>query len=60
MPCGRSVLRIIIPAISCQKKTDILAVDNAILIGFIHHLRSRKAMDKTFKNYSSAALSQLL
>jgi integrase/recombinase XerD len=37
-----------------HRKADILAVDNAVLIGFLDHLRARKARDKTLKNYFSA------
>lgn len=53
MPRYRSVLRIYQKYLS-QRKTDILAADNAILIEFIDYLRARKARDKTLKKYFSA------
>ena len=56
MPRYRSVLRIYQQYLA-QRKADILAVDNAVLIGFIDHLRARKARDKTLKNYFSALSS---
>jgi site-specific recombinase XerD len=56
MPRYRSVLRIYQRYLA-QRETDILAVDNAILIGFIDYLRARKARDKTLKNYFSALSS---
>jgi hypothetical protein len=39
------------PAISSSEKADVLAVDNAILVAFIDHLRAQKARDKPLKNY---------
>jgi len=56
MPRYRSVLRIY-QRYLMQSKADILAVDNAVLIGFLDHLRARKARDKTLKNYFSALSS---
>ena len=56
MPRYRSVLRIY-QRYLVQSKADILAVDNAVLIGFLDHLRARKARDKTLKNYFSALSS---
>jgi integrase/recombinase XerD len=56
LPRYRSVLRIY-PRYRTQKKADILAVDNMILIGFIDYLRARKTRNKTLKNYFSALSS---
>jgi integrase/recombinase XerD len=56
MPLYKSVLRIY-QRYLVQRKVDILAADNAVLIGFLDHLRSRKARDKTLKNYFSAVSS---
>jgi integrase/recombinase XerD len=56
MPRYRSVLRIY-QEYPSQRKSEILAADNAILIGFIDYLRARKARDKTLKNYFSALSS---
>lgn len=56
LPRYRSVLKIYQRYLA-QKNANILAVDNAILIGFIDHLRAGKARDKTLKNYFSALSS---
>ncbi|VVB69301.1 Tyrosine recombinase XerA [uncultured archaeon] len=56
MPRYRSVLKIYRQYLE-ERGAAILAVDNAILIGFIDHLRARKARDKTLKNYFSAISS---
>lgn len=56
LPRYRSVLRIYRDYLS-QTGANVLAVDNAVLIGFIDYLRAKRARDKTLKNYFSAVSS---
>jgi integrase/recombinase XerD len=56
MPRYRSVLRIYQQYLA-QREADVLAVDNAVLRGFIDYLRARKARSKTLKTYFSVISS---